>query len=77
VRIATFAVPEMHCSACEQAVRAALSSLAGVAAVDADASAHRVCVQHDDSTTPAQIRERIEAAGFDAEPAAIGSEASL
>ena len=62
----TLSVPEIVCDGCAAAILKALGGLAGVGAVDVDVPGKKVQVEFDAArTSPAAIRERIEAAGFD------------
>lgn len=61
-----YSVPEVHCSACERSIQNALSALPGVAGVAVDLEQKQVSVDYSDAeTSPAEIRNRIERAGFD------------
>lgn len=61
----TFRVQEIHCGACESAIRKALTRLDGVTDVDADAASNRVSVSYDAARTdPAAIAERLATAGY-------------
>jgi len=64
-RVREWVVPDMTCEGCVQAIRRALSGLAGVVQVTVELGTKRVQVQFD----PAQVQEeaiqrRIEQAGF-------------
>jgi copper chaperone CopZ len=64
----TLSVPEIRCEACEQAIRNALSTQAGIRAVSVDIPSRTVQVAIDSAlTTPAAIQACIERAGFDVE----------
>jgi copper chaperone CopZ len=59
-------VPDLHCAACEAGVTQAVRGLGGIEAVTVDLDAKTVRVAYDSAaTTLAEIRERIERAGFD------------
>ena len=59
----------MTCGGCENAVKRAVSKLAGVEAVTADHHANLVGVEFDPSqVTPQAIRAEIEAIGYDVAP---------
>jgi Cu+-exporting ATPase len=61
----TFTVEEIHCGACETAIRKALTRLDGVRDVSPDAASNRVSVVFDESqTTDEKISERLAAAGY-------------
>lgn len=73
-----YRVPEMHCGACEQAVRKALLGVEGIREVRVELAPRIVCVRYEaERVVAASIRDRIEAAGFDVEPAAVGAEGRL
>ncbi len=64
-RVREWVVPDMTCEGCVQAIRRALSDLAGITQVTVELGTKRVQVQFD----PAQVQEeaiqrRIEQAGF-------------
>ncbi len=61
----TFAVQEIHCEACENAIRKSLSRMDGIRTVEADSSTNQVAVLYDESTTDQQtIAERLATAGY-------------
>jgi copper chaperone len=61
----TFTVEQIHCGACEDAIRKALTRLDGVREVSADAATNRIDVTYDDgATSDAAIAERLETAGY-------------
>jgi copper chaperone CopZ len=61
----SFQVQEIHCGACEDAIRKSLSRLDGVRIVEPDAATNRVEVVYDDTATgPDAIAERLETAGY-------------
>lgn len=61
-----FHVPEMHCGACENSIRQALSGADGVQDVRFEMEHRRVHVRFDEGKTgAAALKERIEQAGFD------------
>ena len=62
-------VTGMTCGGCENAVKRAVSKLAGVEAVSADHHANLVDVEFDPArVTPQAIRAEIEAIGYDVAP---------
>jgi copper chaperone len=61
----TFQVQEIHCGACEDAIRKSLSRIDGVRIVEPDAATNRVEVVYDDAATgPGAIAERLATAGY-------------
>jgi copper chaperone CopZ len=61
----TFAVQEIHCEACENAIRKSLSRLDGIRTVEPDASTNQVAVVYDEGATDKQaIAERLATAGY-------------
>ncbi len=61
----TFTVSDIHCEACEKAIRASLNRLDGVGDVRADAANNRVAVSYDDTVADlSAIAARLEAAGY-------------
>ena len=61
----SFQVQEIHCGACEDAIRKSLSRLDGVRIVEPDAATNRVEVVYDDTATgPGAIAERLATAGY-------------
>jgi copper chaperone len=70
---ATYSVPEIMCEGCATSIQKALSDLEGVGGVDVDVAGKRVRVEFDETRTDrGTVRERIEAAGFDAEDVTPG-----
>jgi copper chaperone CopZ len=62
----TLSVPEIRCTACEGAIRDALTSEVGVGEVTVDLAGRSVAVAFDDQlTTEAAVRSRIVRAGFE------------
>ncbi|NLC59085.1 MAG: heavy-metal-associated domain-containing protein [Armatimonadetes bacterium] len=62
-------VEGMTCEGCANAIRRAVGQLEGVQSVAVDVAGKRVAVSYDEGrTSPAAIRERIEAAGYDVVP---------
>jgi copper chaperone len=61
----TFAVQEIHCEACENAIRKSLSRMDGIKTVEPDSSTNQVAVVYDETATdqPA-IAERLAIAGY-------------
>jgi copper chaperone len=60
-----FAVPDISCEYCEQAITGALAPLPGVERVDVDVPGRTVSVEHDPQTTPATaLAGAIEAQGY-------------
>jgi copper chaperone CopZ len=60
-----FQVQEIHCGACEDAIRKSLSRLDGVRVIEADAATNRVDVIYDETATdPGAIAERLATAGY-------------
>jgi copper chaperone CopZ len=61
----TFVVEEIHCGACEMAVRKAVTRIEGVRDVTADAATNQVSVRFNESeTSDREIGERLTAAGY-------------
>jgi copper chaperone CopZ len=59
-------VSGMTCEGCVRGVRAALSKLPGVGAVEVSLEAGEARVEHDPGAAPVEVlREAVEAAGFD------------
>jgi copper chaperone len=64
----SFRVPEMHCGACEQAIRTAVTAVPGVTGLRADVTVRTVTVTYTGADIdPGTIRGAIEGAGFDVE----------
>jgi copper chaperone CopZ len=61
----TFVVQEIHCGACENAIRKSLSRMDGVRNVEPEAETNRVSVNYDETSTSSQeIAERLATAGY-------------
>jgi Cu+-exporting ATPase len=61
----TFVVEQIHCGACETAIRKALTRMDGVQEVAADAVTNQVSVRFDDSrTSDDAITQRLATAGY-------------
>jgi copper chaperone CopZ len=61
----TFVVEEIHCGACETALRKALTRVGGVQEVAADSATNQVSVRFDESrTSDREIAERLTAVGY-------------
>lgn len=61
----TFTVSDIHCDACENAIRKSLSRLDGVRDVRPDAVSNRVAVSYDDAVADlSTIAARLEVAGY-------------
>ena len=61
----SFQVQDIHCGACEDAIRKSLSRLDGVRIVEPDAATNRVEVVYDEAATgPGAIAERLATAGY-------------
>lgn len=61
----TFVVQEIHCGACEDAIRKSLSRMDGVRNVEPEAETNRVSVNYDGTSTSEQeIAERLATAGY-------------
>lgn len=61
----TFAVQEIHCEACENAIRKSLSRMDGITTVEPDSSTNQVAVVYDEAATDEQsIAERLVTAGY-------------
>jgi copper chaperone CopZ len=61
--------PAIHCEGCAGSITRSLSKLHGVEAVRVDVETKRVDVDFDEAQTgEAAIRQRLELAGFPAEP---------
>lgn len=64
----TYAVREIACEGCADAIKRALGALTGVTHVEVDVSAKRVSADFDESRADAaSIRRRLGEAGFAAE----------
>lgn len=61
----TVSVSGMSCSGCEQSVESALSTIDGVTRVDADHEGDTVEVVVDEAASGNDIRDAIEAAGYE------------
>ena len=60
---------EIHCGACESAIRKSLSRMDGVRNVEPEAETNRVSVDFDETTTSEQaIAERLTTAGYPVVP---------
>jgi copper chaperone CopZ len=60
-----FAVQEIHCEACENAIRKSLSRMDGIKTVEPDASTNQVAVVYDETAADEQsIAERLATAGY-------------
>ncbi len=65
VAMRTFSVEEIHCGACETAIRKALTPLDGVRTVSPDAATNRVTVDFDETEVNDEaITERLAVAGY-------------
>lgn len=61
----TFLVEDIHCGACEVAIRKALTRLDGVRDVGPDAASNRVSVVYDETQVSEEvIAQRLAAAGY-------------
>ncbi|SFE43116.1 heavy-metal-associated domain-containing protein [Blastococcus tunisiensis] len=61
----TFTVEQIHCDACESAIRKSLSRLDGVRQVDPDAATNQVTVTFDeDQVDPDALAARLGDAGY-------------
>jgi copper chaperone CopZ len=61
----TFAVQEIHCEACENAIRKSLSRMDGIRTVEPNAATNQVAVVFDESALDeAAIAERLATAGY-------------
>ncbi len=61
----TFVVQEIHCGACENAIRKSLTRLDGVRDVRPDAASNQVSVRYDEAqTSEREIAERLATAGY-------------
>lgn len=61
----TFSVEEIHCGACETAIRNALTRLGGVRSVSPDAATNRVTVDFDETEVEDDaVMERLALAGY-------------
>jgi copper chaperone len=67
---ASYTAPAIHCDGCASSIKRSLGRMAGVQAVEVDVADKRVDVQFDAAQTSEQaIQERLEMAGFPANPA--------
>ncbi len=61
----TYTVEEIHCGACEMAIRKALGRVDGVTDVQPDATTNQVTVVFDDARVDAEtVASRLAAAGY-------------
>jgi copper chaperone CopZ len=61
----SFQVQDIHCGACEDAIRTSLARLDGVRVIEPDAATNRVEVVYDESQTGEDaITERLGIAGY-------------
>jgi copper chaperone CopZ len=61
----SFQVQEIHCGACEDAIRKSLSRMDGVRVIEPDSATNRVEVVYDETQTDeAAIAERLATAGY-------------
>jgi copper chaperone CopZ len=61
----TFQVQEIHCGACESAIRKSLARMDGVLVIEPDAATNRVEVVYDETQTDeGAIAERLATAGY-------------
>jgi copper chaperone CopZ len=60
-----YTVPGMHCSHCEHAVKAEISQVAGVHAVEVDLAGKLVTV-HGERVSDDAVRDAIDEAGYEA-----------
>jgi copper chaperone CopZ len=61
----TFQVQEIHCGACEDAIRKSLARIDGVRVIEPDAATNRVEVVYDETQTDeGAIAERLATAGY-------------
>jgi copper chaperone len=65
MELLTYSVPGMHCGHCKAAVERELSTVAGVAAVQADLDSKLVTVSGENLSDEA-LRDAIEEAGYEA-----------
>jgi copper chaperone CopZ len=57
--------PDIECDGCANAIKKALGTVPGVAAVDVDIESKTVSVKHDPQTAPREtIAARLDKAGF-------------
>ena len=64
-----FTVEQIHCAACETAIRKTLTRMDGVRDVDADSASNQVRVRFDETAVGVgQIVERLSAAGYPVRP---------
>lgn len=69
-----FAVPDISCDRCRQAIQSELGEMPGVADVRVDVRGRIVRVRHDDGVAPvATLADRLEGLGY---PVAGSSEAA-
>lgn len=60
-----FAVPDISCDHCRQAIEGAVQPLSGIAGVDVDVPGKVVTVAHDGSLPAVHIADAIEGQGYD------------
>jgi copper chaperone CopZ len=61
----TYRVEQIHCSACEMAIRKALGRVDGINDVDPDAATNQVTVTFDETRVDeATVADRLTAAGY-------------
>ncbi|MGH2953330.1 MAG: heavy-metal-associated domain-containing protein [Solirubrobacterales bacterium] len=61
----TFAVPEIHCEHCREAIEGALAPQQGVAGVEVDLGSKRVTVAHAEGTDIDRLTAAIEEQGYE------------
>ncbi|MDH3643635.1 MAG: cation-translocating P-type ATPase [Gammaproteobacteria bacterium] len=62
--VSTISISDMHCAACANKIRSALTLLDGVSATHVNAARRQVLVEHSESTNPTHILQHIEEVGF-------------
>ncbi|SCW35625.1 Cu2+-exporting ATPase [Sphingobium faniae] len=65
-----FAVPGIHCAGCISKIENGLANSPGILSARVNMAAKRVAIRHDPTMTPPDLKARIVALGFEAEPLA-------
>lgn len=74
MKIQTFSVPDMNCTACVMHLEAIEDDLEGIESIDANYKKLRMVVEYDESkVTPDQIIQAVKQTGYTAVPQEIAS----
>lgn len=60
-----FKSSEIHCDGCARSVKAALSTIQGVSAVEVDVPTQTVRIQYEEPVSEAELKEAMAQAGFE------------